>query len=206
MIGSLKGRVSHLNVEGHWCLVDIQGVGYLVQLTEPMFGRLAVGEAIELAVYTHVREDQLTLYGFASQETRMVFAKLLGVNGVGPKMALSILSTFEIAELRHIALSGNHAALKKIPGVGAKTAQRLGLELSHVVDKLPVGAGTMGLSLPVKTSAVKEDLNSALANLGYTPAQIKTVIEGLENDDLVDINESSLDELLRRSLQLVNRR
>jgi Holliday junction DNA helicase RuvA len=155
MIGSLRGKLIYKKPD--YILVEVRGVGYQVNVS---FNTLSIlpeeDEDIFIHIYTHVREDTLQLYGFASGDEKKIFITLLGITGIGPKMALNILSGITHNELLHAIESEDVAYLCRIPGLGKKTAHRLILELK---GKLP--------SLKEPVDRVFEDTLSALVNLGY---------------------------------------
>lgn len=138
MIEFLRGTILHRDDEH--VVIDASGVGYGLDLPAPTAMRLGgVGDDAELWVYTHVGEDVLRLYGFQTRSEREVFEIFLGISGVGPRLALAILSTFSAPELVQIVLRGDAAALKAVPGVGLKKAEKLLLELKGRIDRLGGG-------------------------------------------------------------------
>jgi Holliday junction DNA helicase RuvA len=150
-------------------VLDVQGVGYLVHLSLQSIGKLPPeGARAQLRCYTHVREDALQLFGFVTAEEEELFHLLIGVSGVGPRLALNVLSGMPATELATAILHGEIARLTKIPGVGKKTAERLSMELK---DKIKT-SGLVGArsSQPPPPGAPSEPLLSALVNLGYRPA------------------------------------
>ncbi len=148
-------------------IVETHGVGYDVAISVPTFTEMpAAGAEVALHVHTHVREDALSLYGFLRLAEKQLFEKLLTVSGIGPKLAITILSGMPADEMVGAIRGGDLARLTRIPGIGKKTAERMVLELR---DKLPApaGASEMGARL---ASPVEEDVISALVNLGYQRA------------------------------------
>ena len=184
MIAHLRGRLvaKHPNQ----AIVEAGGVGYDVTITVPTFSELpAAGADIALHIHTHVREDALALYGFLRAEEKQLFEKLITVSGIGPKLAITILSGMATAEMVGAIRSNDFARLTKIPGVGRKTAERMCVELR---DKLE------GFGAPQPTvahSAAEEDVISALTNLGYQRALAEKAVEravqatGRENFDAI---------------------
>ena len=162
MIAHLRGTL----IEKHpnQAIVEAGGVGYDVIITVPTFSGLAeAGSEVALYIHTHVREDALALYGFLSTAEKHLFEKLNTVSGIGPKLAITILSGMA-ADAMIAAIRGNDlVALTRIPGIGKKTAERMVLELR---DKLKPVAGD-AIALPPTTTVVEEDALSALLNLGY---------------------------------------
>jgi holliday junction DNA helicase RuvA len=165
MIAHLRGTL--LAKHPNQAIVDTHGVGYDVAITVPTFTEMpAAGAEVSLHIYTHVREDALSLYGFLRLAEKQLFEKLLTVSGIGPKLAITILSGMPVDELLGAIREGNLARLTRIPGIGKKTAERMVLELR---DKLPAPTGTSEVSVAL-ASPVEEDVISALVNLGYQRA------------------------------------
>lgn len=162
MIAHLRGRllVKHPNQ----AIVETGGVGYEVVISVPTFSGLpSEGSEVALHIHTHVREDQLALYGFLQASEKLLFEKLITVSGIGPKLAITTLSGMP-ADAMTAAIRGNDLArLTKIPGIGKKTAERMVLELR---DKLPAPQSA-GVEIAPTLSAVEQDVLSALLNLGY---------------------------------------
>ena len=174
MIARLSGTV--LEKHPNRVVVDVAGVGYDVQVPLSTFYGLGdPGAGITLRVHTHVREDAIALYGFASPLEQDLFERLIAISGIGPKLALAVLSGIDPGELVRAIRTQDVARLTRIPGVGKKTAERIGLELK---DRLPqVGsAGAPAESLE-SGSALRDDLLSALANLGYQRAAVEKAVE-----------------------------
>ena len=171
MIAHLRGRllIKHPNQ----AIVETGGVGYDVTISVPTFSDLpSVGNEIALHIHTHVREDQLALYGFLRPSEKQLFEKLLTVSGIGPKLAITILSGMVADEMVGAIRGNDIARLTRIPGIGKKTAERMVLELR---DKLP--AATPGeVPETASLSAVEEDVLSALVNLGYQRAAAERVM------------------------------
>jgi len=147
--------------------VETHGVGYDVAISVPTFTEMpAAGAEVALHIHTHVREDALSLYGFLRLAEKQLFEKLLTVSGIGPKLAITILSGMPADEMVGAIRGGDLARLTRIPGIGKKTAERMVLELR---DKLPAPAGASEMSAAL-ASPVEEDVISALVNLGYQRA------------------------------------
>lgn len=173
MIARLKGEVAEL-AEDRLCL-DVHGVGYDVMVPGRLAQTARVGEAITLHVHTAVREDAISLYGFASAQEKLAFEKLVAISGIGPKIGLAALSALTVDQLGN-AINGNDLrVLSGIPGVGKKTAERIVLELRGKFSFVP-GAGA-ALSFPQATprSADEDAFVLALAQLGYKRTEIDTV-------------------------------
>lgn len=162
MIAHLRGTL--LSKHPNQAIVETHGVGYDVVISVPTFSELpAAGAEVALHIHTHVREDALSLYGFQRLAEKHLFEKLLTVSGIGPKLAITILSGMPADEMVGAIRSGDLARLTRIPGIGKKTAERMVLELR---DKLPAPTGTTEVSMTA-ASPVEEDVLSALVNLGY---------------------------------------
>jgi len=195
LIANLRGRL--LRKGPQEAVVDVSGVGYRVLIPVSTFYRLGPeGSEVNLRVHTHVREDALSLFGFASAEEQALFERLIEVAGVGPKLAINILSGIEARELVEALRGADLARLTRVPGVGRKTAERLIVELK---DKMPTA--------PASEEAPaggphKDDVVSALANLGYSRAEAERSVErALREDD-----RGGFEDLLRRSLQILSGR
>lgn len=172
MIARLSGTV--LEKHPNRVIVDVAGVGYdvLVPLST-FYGVGDAGAAVALRVYTHVREDTIALYGFLSALEQDLFERLISISGIGPKLALAVLSGIDPAELVRAIRSQDVARLTRIPGVGKKTAERIGLELK---DRMPQAAAAGGAEEAGAGGGLRDDLLSALTNLGYQrPAAEKAV-------------------------------
>ncbi len=175
MIGHLRGvlLVKHPNQ----ALVECAGVGYDVAISVATFSELpAEGAEARLHIYTRVAEDQLALYGFSQLQEKRLFERLLTISGIGPKLAITVLSGVAADRLVAAIRGGDHAALVKIPGIGKKTAERVVLELKDKLEDLtgrleesPSPAGALG--------AVAEDVLSALTNLGYARPVAQKAVE-----------------------------
>jgi len=177
-------------------IVDVGGVGYdvLVPLST-MYTLGDPGSGVVLRIHTHVREDALQLYGFATALEQVLFERLISVSGIGPKLALSVLSGIEPAELTRAIRSSDLARLTRIPGVGKKTAERLVVELK---DRLP--GGDIVPTAPLKPGDdVRDDLLSALTNLGYQRAGIEKTVDKV----LASAEDRSFEPLLRATLKLL---
>jgi holliday junction DNA helicase RuvA len=197
VIAHLRGRL--LRKAPQAVVVDVAGVGYRAFIPVSTFYRLGdEGSEVSLRIHTHVREDALALYGFSSAGEHALFERLIEVAGVGPRLAVNILSGIEADELVEALRSSDVARLIRIPGVGRKTAERLVVELK---DKMPARDAAPGLAA-AEGLGPKEDLLSALANLGYSRAEAERGIERALRDD----GSGRFEDLLRRALQAVSGR
>jgi len=162
MIAHLRGRL--LAKHPNQAIVETGGVGYDVTISVPTFSGLpAVGSEVALHIHTHVREDSIALYGFLRSAEKQLFEKLISVSGIGPKLAITILSGMAADEMVGAIRGNDVARLTRIPGIGRKTAERLVLELR---DKLPTATAGEAPAAPAM-GAIEEDVLSALMNLGY---------------------------------------
>jgi Holliday junction DNA helicase RuvA len=176
MIARLKGEVAEL-AEDRLCL-DVQGVGYDVMVPGRLAQTARVGEALTLHVHTSVREDAISLYGFASAQEKVAFEKLVSINGIGPKLGLAALSAMTVEQLGNAIAGNDLRALSGVPGIGKKTAERIVLELRGKFAFVPAGAGAAAAAvLPqAPTRSPEEDaFVLALAQLGYKRTEIDTV-------------------------------
>ena len=202
-------------------ILDVNGVGYGLELTLTHVSILPnVGETHSLWVYTKVREDSLTLYGFSTREERQTFELLVNINGVGPKVALAILSVLNIQQLKDLILENNFVPLQKVPGIGKKTAEKILLELKSKLDKLPcspisVGSQAHGSTYKnendlfskqekseelLKRNSLK-DLKSALNNLGFKDKDLSSITQKLEQE----YKGESFPDLLRKALKIIGK-
>jgi len=191
MIGSLRGQLLDRTLSGE-VLVEVGGVGYRVVVSPST--AIAVGEIgqqVFLHVHHHIREDAQTLYGFTSREERIAFEALLTAHGVGPALALAILSVHPPASLSRVLADDDLAALCLVPGVGKKTAQRLLVELKSKLD-IPDLDDVTSTSSSHGTSA-RGDVHEALVGLGYGPDEIRDAVRDLPSDgDPADLLKSAL--------------
>jgi Holliday junction DNA helicase RuvA len=165
VIAHLRGRI--LEKHPNRIVVDVTGVGYDVAVPlSTYYGLGETGSDIALRVHTHVREDALALYGFATALELDLFERLIGISGIGPKLALAVLSGIEPMDLIRAIESGDVARLTAIPGVGKKTSERIVLELKDRLPRAPAAAVAVGRPTP-EPLALRDDVLSALVNLGY---------------------------------------
>jgi Holliday junction DNA helicase RuvA len=175
MIGQLKGQL--LNKKPNALLLDVHGVGYEVLIPLTSFYDLPEeGSEVILKIYTHVREDALILFGFRSQREKDFFLKLISISGIGPKLAISILSGAQVEELAQAVVESNLARLTAIPGVGRKTAERLVLELKSQMMQFLLPEQVEAARAGTGFTALEEDVLSALTNLGYPRASAEKAL------------------------------
>lgn len=195
MIAVLKGRLleKHLNR----VIVDVGGVGYDVQVPLSTFYTLGEpGAEVTLRIHTHVREDALALYGFATALELALFERLIAINGIGPRLALAVLSGIEPAALVRAVRGQDVARLTAIPGIGKKTAERIGMELKHrLTPALEAEAGAA--PVPAGEDTVRADVLSALVNLGYQRAAAEKAIGAVLQSRPDAAFEQCLKEVLR---------
>lgn len=199
MIARISGMLVYKSVQA--ITLDVHGIGYRVFVPLTTFYELPeTGESITLHIHTHVKEDAINLFGFHTLEERNMFQVMISVSGIGPRLAMNILSGINVEDLVDAITGGNLRRLLSIPGVGKKMAERLVLELKDKVLKLDRGqAAPRDRAVPRSLEeAVKEDALSALINLGYKSAIAREVIEKImkEKTEL-----PALDLLLKRALQ-----
>jgi len=195
MIGFLRGRIA--DKQPNRLIVDVQGVGYEVHV--PLSTFYDAGEAgadITLRIYTHVREDALQLYGFLTELERQLFERLIGISGIGPKLAIAVLSGMDPRDLLLTVQRGDVARLTSIPGVGKKTSERIVLELKDRLAQLPGAVAVEAVSTN-GADRVRGDLLSALQNLGYHRPQAEKAIDAT----LQTMSDPTFEQALKAALR-----
>ena len=193
----VNGTVAH--IAPNLAVIDCGGVGYACRTTNVTLGALTVGQPGKLYTYLNVREDAMELYGFATEEELKCFELLISVSGVGPKAALSILSSAPPAQLAVSIITGDEKALTAAPGIGKKIAQRISLELKDKLAKGQLGGisgevyGGSGITL-IPENKVSE-ATAALAVLGYTQSEIGLALKGVDMDSL------TLEQIIKQALK-----
>ena len=198
MIALLRGVLieKHPNL----AIVETGGVGYELNIPVSTFTHLPdAGAEVRLRVHTHVREDALMLYGFLTQDEKALFEKLIGVSGIGPRLAVTILSGLAAPELIHAIRRGELERLVRIPGIGKKTAERLVLELR---DKLPAVTGEEPEPAATALSPIDQDVLSALLNLGCARPQAEAAVRKAKAA-AASSGPAEFEPLFRRALELV---
>jgi len=197
MIAHLTGILFSKNPQS--VVVDTGGVGYHIYIPLSTFYQLPDEmEKISLHVYTHVREDMLQLFGFQTKTEKEIFLLLISVSGIGPKLALNILSGIGIEELLSAIMSADSERISAIPGVGKKTSQRITLELKEKVSDIAEGIEVRPREkVQIRNKEIFDDALSALINLGYPSKSAKIVIENVLRND----NDINLDTLLKEALR-----
>ncbi len=198
MIGYLRGDVMDKPQPGRF-VIDVNGVGYDVETSLATFFQLdAQPAAVALHIHTIVREDALLLYGFADKAERSLFRALIKVNGVGPKLAMTILSSISPHEFIEQVRRENIAFLIRIPGVGKKTAERLLVEMKDSVQQLSVNKSVASLAQLPRSH--QDEASSALEALGYKPQDVVKAMNKL------DTNQHGCEELIKQALQILSHR
>jgi len=174
MITRLSGRIQEINSDS--VVLDIGGVGLQVFAPAPLRDRLKPGETVFLYTYLVVREDALSLYGFDTKEGRDFFILFLGVNGVGPRLSLAVLSTLSPDAIRRAVFHEQADVFSRVPGVGKKTAQKI---LLHLQDRIPMEAG---LERVTTISDVDTEVLGALTSLGYSVVEAQTALQSIPRD------------------------
>lgn len=187
MIGYLKGKVLDLTLES--ALIEVNGVGYEVACTGAAFSRLARGGEGEVYTYLQMKEDGISLYGFADLKEKELFLKLTSVQGVGAKMALALLSAMRPEELYDVIASADAKRLSTVKGVGRKTADRIILELHGKISATAILSREGTPSPGVKASSEDEDAVGALMNLGFTRQESARAVERARREGAKSIEE-----------------
>ncbi len=195
MIGQLRGKI--IRKQPPELMIDVGGVGYELQASMNTFYGLPLDNDTEVTLFTHfiVREDAQTLFAFSSVAERTLFRHLLKVNGIGPKMALGIVSGMTESEFRQFIHASDATALSRIPGVGKKTAERLIVEMRDRLPKPNETDSDDASAQPQRTRSDSDEALNALLALGYKPAQASKMIAPLENKGL------AVEEIIRQALR-----
>jgi len=196
MIAYLRGRL--ISKRPNQAIVDVGGVGYDVTISVPTFSDLpGDGGDVSLHIHTHVREDAIALFGFMRPQEKQLFERLISVSGIGPKLAITILSGMAAEEMVRAIRGNDVARLTKIPGIGKKTAERMVLELRDKLQAFDDGSGTPE---PTRVLPVEEDVLSALVNLGYQRAAAEKALATVKRN-----GEPEFDSLFRGTLGALSR-
>jgi len=197
MIASLTGRLASKHPGG--VIIDVQGVGYDVLIPLSTYYQLSdSNQTVTLTIYTHVREDAIQLFGFSTPREKEAFLMLLGVSGIGPKLALSVISSLSVDDLAAAIRNDDQKVLASVPGIGKKSAGRLALELKDKVEKLGVAADHRAAKAAEPSSKLMNDALSALTNLGYKASDVKDVVKQVLDGRN---GETPLQDLIRAALQ-----
>ena len=195
MFYHINGKVT--DIEPNLAVIDCWGIGFALNVTVNTLSRLQIGESAKLYTYEHVREDSFDLFGFFDKQEKRCFEMLIGVSGVGPKAAISILSTVTPENLAMAVISGDEKALTVAPGIGKKIAQRILLELKDKIAKETSGfdiRGGTASAIPVGTSKLS-DAVSALAVLGYSNSEITIAMKD------IDVDNTALEDIIKQALR-----
>ncbi len=194
MIGYLRGRVKRKQTNR--VILDVQGVGYSVGIPLSTYLRMGeVGNEVELSVHTHVTDNSMALYGFSSEAEKETFLKLISISGIGPKIALNILSGIEVSDLEEAIRNSDITRISLVPGIGKKTAMRIALELQEkLTEKEKVFRAGM--------SQEREDLLSALINMGFKRKEVERIVDATIQEHK---DEAEFETLLRESLRQLAR-
>jgi Holliday junction DNA helicase RuvA len=195
MIAHVRGRL--LFKHPNQAIVEAGGVGYDVTISIATFSDLPKeGADVSLFIHTHVREDAIALFGFLRADEKQLFEKLISVSGIGPKLAIAVLSGMQPQATVAAIRSNDLTALSRIPGIGKKTAERMVLELRDKLDQF--------VAAPAKTtSPVEEDVLSALVNLGYQRAAVERALQRLNHNPAGSRKEAAFEELFRQTLDIL---
>ncbi len=197
MISYLKGNLEVKNID--YVVIDVGGIGYKVYMSSNSINRLGeIGNNVKVYTYMRVREDDISLYGFCTSEELRMFEQLLGVSGVGAKSALTILANISPSSFALAIISGDINTLKKLPGIGAKSAQRMILELKDKMktqDAIENGEEIVNINNSYIENDKTKDAIEALQVLGYSRKDIEVVLSK------IDIKEDSVEEIIRKGLK-----
>ncbi len=197
MIASLTGKIARKAAD--YLVIDVNGVGYQVHVPLSTFCSIPdPGGTVSLHIHTHLREDSLSLFGFLSESEKDMFLLLMSVSGIGPKLALAVLSSLPVSDLCCALTAGNDAALCAIPGIGKKTAARMVLELKEKIPAVTGPAGHPGGEQPL----LHDDVVSALVNLGYKKPQAEDAVRKVRQQ----MPGLSVEALIREVLSFLMRR
>ncbi|MEI8356360.1 MAG: Holliday junction branch migration protein RuvA [Deltaproteobacteria bacterium] len=195
MIALLTGKVASKSPD--FIILDVNGVGYRVQIPFSTYYELPEeGGEVSLQIYTHVKEDLIALYGFRTVAEKNFFQLLISVSGIGPKLGKDILSNCQVGDLSNAILQGNLSRLCAIPGIGKKGAERMILELRDKVQKLELSVPMQGGARQSEPSGIREDVASALVNLGYRDLVVKNALA-----DIQIPAEASMETVLKQALK-----
>ena len=200
MIALLTGNIAYKSPE--YIILDVNGVGYRVQIPFSTYYELPEeGDTVSLQIYTHVKEDAISLYGFRTVAEKNFFQLLISVSGIGPKLGKDILSNCQVGDLSQAIQQGNLTRLCAIPGIGKKGAERMVLELKEKVRKLDISVPATGESrMSEPASGVRDDVASALVNLGYKESVVKNALA-----DMQIAADASMETVLKQALKSLMR-
>ena len=198
MYAYINGTIEEADLNG--IVIENNGIGYSVQCPSSVINSVSIGQTTKIFTYQHVREDAIILYGFLSKEDRTMFLRLISVSGIGPKIALQVLSSLTASDLAVILVGGDANALTKVPGIGKKTAQRMILELREKVDNDELVSATVSKGAQTMQSSMVSDAIYALAALGYSSQEASKAVEA------VAANYNDTESIIRAVLKSLDRR
>lgn len=203
MFEYIKGVLEHATTES--AVIDIGGIGYILFIPLSTYDGLPeTGETVKLFTHFHIREDMQKLYGFVSEAERTVFRQLIGISKIGPKVALNVLSGVSVKDLVYSVQMGDSSKLKAVSGVGAKTAQRLVMELKGKLAldniKIPERVRKQSANFYSQSLSLKEEAHAALLSLGYNEPQVNNALIRVEQTLETDI---SVEEWIKKALQVI---
>ncbi len=191
MIAYVKGIIAHK--DGYGVILEANGIGYEMSMSSKALGTLpAVGNTAQVWTYLHVKDDGISLFGFCDASEKEMFVKLIGVSGIGPKMAISALSTFNPKELASAIAAGDVTRISSVPGIGKKTAQRVVLELQGILKSEADGFAAVEDST---RSGAMADASAALESMGFTSPEIAAALKGCTSEDVSAIMRYALKQL-----------
>lgn len=191
MIAYVKGIIAHK--DGYGVILEANGIGYEMSMSSKALGTLpAVGNTAQVWTYLHVKDDGMSLFGFCDASEKEMFVKLIGVSGIGPKMAISALSTFNPKELASAIAAGDVTRISSVPGIGKKTAQRVVLELQGILKSEADGFAAVEDST---RSGAMADASAALESMGFTSPEIAAALKGCTSEDVSAIMRYALKQL-----------
>ena len=193
MIGYLSGKI--ISSKPTRIILDVNGVGYVVNISINTFEKISDKESANLFIHTNVKEDSISLFGFYNESEKEMFELLISVNGIGPKLAISILSGILVDELRHAIMDGDISRIVSIPGIGRKTAERLVLELKSKITSI---SSEEGEKIPL---SIKNEAIAALTTLGYNLKQSEKSVRDIISAD----PNVTLEDLIKKALGSLNR-
>jgi len=195
MIDQISGKI--ISINDNYVVLEVGGLGIKVNISAKFASKLVIEDLITLVTYLNVREDALDLYGFKNDSERNLFLMLISISGIGPKLAVSILSGVELEELKSNILSGDIQSLTSIPGVGTKTAKRIIIELKDKLSKTT----TTELGFEDNFgSEISKDVLSALVGLGYSESVATDVIKRINSSN----SNKSIESLIKEALKILN--
>lgn len=192
MIGYLTGKI--ISAKPTQLLLDVSGVGYTISISINTFEKISAKETASLHIYTHVKEDSISLYGFFTEAEKEMFEILISISGVGPKSALGLLSGISVENLKHAIIEENVSRIVAVPGIGRKTAERLILELKSKVGEIEEG------DVSAHPSS-KQEAISALTTLGYNIKYAEKAVHKILSEE----PDCELEDLIKKSLSELNR-